>query len=303
MSDSAYAPYNTNYGLTLTKPYLTTTEYLNAPTAIDTSNLLPAGSQLSQTPALAEVIGRASSLIDGECLGAWGTLNATVDVENARIWGNNLGQFIVHPKYWPIVEVQAFSYGNTPFTQASVTPSGNIWIEPTQFTVSPGGVVGLGLNSLANIAPRYQYYCQWTYVNGFVNTTLSASVAAGATSVSLADLTAVYPGSPFTLFDAPSDEQITVASTYTPGVNPVPLSGPLAYEHPVGAVVTGLPKAVKQAAISLTTCLIKVRGSGALIADDMGEIRHAAGNAQGAVDDLDLAMYAIRALRQMYVGY
>ena len=156
MSNSAYAPFNTNYGLTLTKPYLTTTEYLNAPTAVDTANLLPSGSQLSQTQALAEVIGRASSLIDGECLGAWGTLNATVDVENARIWGNNLGQLIVHPKYWPILEVQSFSYGNTPSTAASVVPAGNVWIEPTQFIVAPGGVVGLGLNSLAGIVPRSQ---------------------------------------------------------------------------------------------------------------------------------------------------
>ena len=300
---SAYAPFNTNYGLTLTKPYLTVAEYMAAPTAIDVSNLLP-GAASVQTTALSETIARASSLIDGECLGAWGTLNATVDTENARLWGRNDGSFVVHPKYWPILEVRTFSYGPAVGSSASVDPSSSCWIEPAQFVVQPSGVVGLGLSSLAGIVPRIQYYAEWTYVNGFVNTTLSASVAASVSSITPLDTTGIYPGSSLTLFDAPDDEQITVASTYVPGATSVPLVSPLTYSHGAGATVSNLPKSVKQAAISLTTALIKVRGSGALVADDLGEVKELAhGNPLGAIDDIELCLWCLRGLRQMFVGY
>lgn len=302
MSDSAYAPFNVSYGEY--QPYLTVTEYQNAPTAVDTSNLLANASATQQSAALAEVIARASSLIDQECLGAWGTLNATVNVENARIWGNNRGELIVHPKFWPVLEVQAFSYGTTPATSASVTPAGNIWVEPSGFVVAPTGIAGLGLNALAGVAPRQEYYCTWTYVNGWPNTTLAASVQAGAASITPVSVTGIYPGSQLTLFDAPDDEQVTVAPTYVPGASVVPLTAGVANNHPAGAVITNLPKAAKQAAIALTTCLIKVRGSGALIVDDIGAVEHvAAGNPQGAAGDLEMALWSIRSLRNLWGGY
>lgn len=297
---SAYAPFNVSYGQYT--PYLTVAEYNNAPTAIDTNNLLPNTQQANQEAALAEVIGRASSLIDQECMGAWGTLNATVNTENARIWGNRYGQFVVHPKYWPILEVQSFSYGYTINSSASISPPTNCWIEPQTFIIGPSGVVGLGFNSPG--VGRGQAFCTWTYVNGWPNTLLAASVAAGSSNVYPAELTGIYPGTELTLFDSPDDEQVTVSTSYVPGTAEVPLVSPLAYSHPAGAVLTNLPKAAKQAAISLTTCLIKVRGSGALIASDIGEITRVAGdNPQGAASDLDIAMRSIRALKQMFVGY
>lgn len=301
---SAYAPYNTNYGLTLTRPYLTVTEYQNAPTAVDTANLLPTDSVAEQSTALAEVIARASSMIDQECFGAWGTLCATVDVENARLWGRQDGSFVVHPKFWPIVEVQSFTYGATPGTAASITPAGNVWVEPSQFVVTPSGVTGLGLNALAGIASGFQYYCTWSYVSGFVNTALSASVASGSASVTVDDTTAIYPGSSLAVFDLPNDELVTVGASYVPGTHPVTLAAPLAYNHDVDVAVSNLPRAAKQAAISLTTVLVKVRGSGALVVNDIGEVRQAAtNNPQGAADDLAIFERCIKALRQPYVGY
>jgi len=297
----AYAPFNASYGQT--SAYLTTVEYDNAPTAMDTSNLLPGGTGPAQTIALQETIGRASSMVDTYCLGAYGTLTATLNTENARIWGNNSGQLIVHPLFWPIMEVRTFTYGATVGTSASVVPAGNIWIEPTQFIVSPGGVVGLGLNSLAGIAPRQQYLCQWTYVNGWVNSALSASVASGASAISPTSVLGIYPGSSLTLYDVPNDETITVASTYVPGDASVPLVSPLANNHTTTAVVSNLPKVVKQAAILLTTALIKERGSGALIVSDIGEVSHAAHIPQGGDEDMALAFSMLDALRQMFVAY
>lgn len=299
---SAYASYNANYGTTLTKPYLTLAEFQNAPTALDLSNLLPGGSQTSQDAALVETIARASSIIDQECLGAWGTLNATSDVENGRVWASPDGSLRVHPKYWPILEVSAFSYGLTPTTSGSVDCASSVWIEPQAFVVQPSGVVGLGLGSLAGTVGRQPYYCTWTYVNGFVNTTLAASVAAGATQITLTDVAGVYPGSSLTLLDLPYDEQVTVASTYTPGQTTVPLASPLTYGH-TSATATNLPRAAKQAAISLTTALVKIRGSGALTVNSLNEVQeYATTNPMGALDDVDACLWAIRGLRQMYVG-
>lgn len=299
---SAYAPFNTSYGQTAS--YLTTAEYLSAPTAIDTSNLSTGGAA-SQTTSLYEVIGRASSLIDGECMGAWGTLNATVNVENGRIWGNRRGQLVVNPKYWPILEVDAFSYGWSPSNSSSVSPASSVQVYPRQFVVSPGaGTIGLGFNSLGGGIAQCEYSCVWSYVNGWPNTALAASVTAGATSIMPLNVTGIYPGTNLTVFDAPTDEQITVASTYVPGAAVVPLVSPLLYPHLATVTITNLPKAAKQAAISLTTFLIKNRGSGALVVNDMGAVQKiASGNAQGSMDDYQNAMMAIRHLKSMWAGY
>lgn len=302
MSGSAYAPFNTSYGQR--KPYITTTEFLNAPTAVDVANLIPSGSAQQQTAALGEVIGRASSLLDSFIHGAWGTLSATVDTENARVYGSRDGTFIVHPKYWPVLEVRSFQYGLTPGFSSSIDPASSMWIEPTQFVVQPSGIVGLGLTGLANVIPRQRYMCQWTYVNGWPNALLSASVSAAATSISLDDVTGVYPGSSLTIFDATNDETITVASNYTIGSSTVPLTAPLGFGHASGTRVSNAPNALREAAILMTTVLVKVRGSGALVVNNIGEVARQAANAgQGAVNDFDLAMHCINSLRQMYVGY
>lgn len=303
MSDtSAYAPFATSYGQTT--PYLTVNEYKTAPTAIDTSNLLPGGDTGSQDIALQEAIARASSLIDQECLGAYGTLNASLNTENARIWANNKGQMVVNTLYWPVLEVRSFAFGLTPSGLSSVTPAGNVWVEQAGFVVQPSGAVGLGLNGLVGVNPRGEYFCTWEYVNGWPNTPLVEGTAAGDTTILPTSIVGIYPGSRLRVVDLPNDENVTVDASYVPGSTSVPLTAPLLYDHFAGAVVTNLPAAAKQAAISLTTCLVKTRGSGALVADDMGGVtKIASGDPQGAAADLAMAMRSVRALRANFVGY
>lgn len=315
-STSAYAPYLQTYGLTT--PYITADEFQRAPTAVDVSNLVTGGPQ-SQLVALQEMIGRASSWIDQYVTGsAYNTLCATLNVENARIWGNREGQLIVHPKLWPILEVQSFSYSVPGLSQtsSSITPQGNVWIEPAQFIVSPNATYGW---STQNWNQGYSqqgsgawpvgittqpYQCQWSYVNGFPNTTLSASVAAGAASVTVASGIGIYPGTQLTIYDAPYDEVVTVASNYTPDTTIIPITGTLQYQHQVGISVTNLPKAVKLAAILLTTALVKQRGSGALVAQDMGAITHLdSGNVQNNEGDIGLAAELLDNFRQHFISY
>lgn len=317
-STSAYAPYLQTYGQST--PYLTTDEYQRAPTAVDVSNLVSGGPQ-SQLIALKETIARASSWIDQYVTGAaYNTLCATSNIENARVYGNRNGQIIVHPKLWPILEVQAFSYTvpGASFTSSSITPQGNIWIEPQQFIVQPNATYGWNTQQWNNAYSNnygggawpvgittQEYLCTWQYVNGFPNTTFSASVAAGAASVTVASGLGIYPGTQLTIYDAPYDEVVTVASNYIPDTNVLPLVSPLNYNHNAGVAITNLPAAIKEAAILLTTALVKQRGSGALIAHDMGaisQIEHA-GAVQGAQGDIELASELLDNFRQVFIGY
>jgi hypothetical protein len=113
----------------------------------------------------------------------------------------------------------------------------------------------------------------------------------------------IYPGTTLTMYDMPYDEQITVASTYVPHTTPVPLTAGTQYAHATGVMVSNLAPAVKEAAILLTSALIKQRGSAALEVADMGAITHqGSGFTMGEGDDVGLAMELIHPLKQTFVG-
>ena len=303
---SAYAPYDSSYFQRT--PYITSEEYTSAPTAMDTSNLVSGGAQANAT-ALVETIARASSWVDQYCMGAWGSIAATSNVENARVWGSYRNTLIVHPKYWPILEVQTFYYSTLPNglinnNAASVLPSSNITVYPQEFEVSLGGSLGFGWNAPAGIGRGYEYTCQWQYINGWPTSTLSASVAASAASITPVSTMGIYPGTVLTIYDLPYDEQVQVAANYVPHTTPVPLTAGLQYPHATGVMVSNLPPAVKQASILATTAFIKQRGSGALIVEDMGAVtKQETGFSQGAGSDWAEAKCLLLPFRQIFVGY
>ena len=127
---SQYAAYSTSYEQRT--PYISTEEYSTSSTGMDTANLISGNAQ-ANLDALQETIGRASSWVDQECCGAWGTLCATQNIESARVWSSRNGLLKIHPRWWPILSVDAFSYGPIGLgfgNAASITPAGNVWIEP-----------------------------------------------------------------------------------------------------------------------------------------------------------------------------
>ena len=306
---SAYSYFDSSTGART--PYLTTTEYQHAPTAMDYSNLIPGGDAAAQLIALQETINRASSWIDSYTCGAWGTLCATLEQENARVWGSYRGTLLVHPKYWPVLEVASFAYTDLPGGLVTgnqnlntVDPSKSIFVYPQQFEVIQQGVVNMGLAAKSGIERRVEYDCEWTYVCGWPNTTLAASVAAGSASIAPLSVIGIYPGTPMTLYDLPFDEPIKVASNYVPGGAIVPLVSPLQYSHQTTATVTSLPPAIKQAAILATTAFIKQRGSGALIAADIGDLTSTqVGFAQNAGEDWMQVMSILDTFKVKYVGW
>lgn len=297
---TAYSTFNLSY--TNAVPYLTVAEFTSAPTALDLTNLVSNGTPAQQVNAIAEVIQRASSAMDSYVSGAWGTMSATVNTENGRIYGDRMGRFRVHPKYWPVLEVQSFSYSFTPGDATSITPANNVWIEPHAFMVQPNGTAGFGLNVPSNIG-TYEYLCEWTYVNGWPNTLTAASVAAGASSVTVQSAVGIYPGTSLQIYDSPNDETITVASTYAVGSTTLPLTSPVARRHAAGISVTNLPGVVKQAAILWTSALIKQRGSAALVINDLGETQAATSHDAGRDADIVMAMELLDPLRTIALGY
>jgi hypothetical protein len=205
------------------------------------------------------------------------------------------------------MEVDAFSYAPQGYgsgNAASITPAGNIWIEPQQFIVTPQGVISWGINMPGGIVPGVPYFCSWSYTNGYPVSTLSASVAVGATSIAPVSVVGIYPNSTLTIYDEPYNEMVQVISSYIPGSATVPLVRGVQSQHPAGVMVTNLPPAIKQAAISMTSVLIKQRGSGALIVSDMGPVtRVDSGLPQGANADIALAKELLRPYRTQFVGY
>ena len=107
-----------------------------------------------------------------------------------------------------------------------------------------------------------------------------------------------------TLYDLPNDEAIQVSSAYVPGTATVPFANPLSYNHSTTATISNLPPAVKQATILATTAMIKQRGSGAMVVQDMGAATHqSSGISQNNGSDWDEAKELLMPFRMNYVGY
>src|ERR1035437_10392580 len=141
----ATSPFDISYSART--PLITAAEYGGSPTSVDTANLVPGGSAQANLTALTETIGRASSWCDQYCFGAWGCIAATSQVENTRTWASYRNTISIHPKYWPILQIDAFAYSAIPgglssgSHGASITPAGNITIYPQNFEVAPLGNV------------------------------------------------------------------------------------------------------------------------------------------------------------------
>jgi hypothetical protein len=252
-----------------TRPYLTLAEFKQAPTALDYGNLVQGGNQAAQDAELSNAILRASSWIDQFCNQI---LSATVDVEQQRTRVRPEGDLIFHPKYSPIVALTALSIGSDPNNMVAVPDPSVSWLEESQ-VIYPYGTANL---SWSNVGPigygpasgnRSRMFVNYTYVNGYFNTTIGTASAIGATSLTVANGTGLIAGEQFTIFDGASTEIVTVASTYSFGSNTVPLASPTLYAHAVGVSASSIPAAIKQACILVTSAYLKIRGDAALVMD------------------------------------
>jgi hypothetical protein len=282
--------------------YISLSEYKNAPTAIDYDNLVVGGTQAQQDAELSSVIARASSWIDVHCNQ---TLVARSITETKRTRTTPQGNIIIHPDQNPLLAVTAFSYGSSPTVLTAVADPSVLWLEQSQF-IYPVGQIGLSYSSQGPLAfgfppsARSQIYVKYSYVGGYVNTTCSGTV--GASSIVVTDNTGILAGGSLAIYDGSATETVSVATSYVYGSSTtIPLQAPLLSTHLItAATLSGLPAAIKQAAILVTTDFLKIRGDGSLT---MGVATRGSGgpSTQSLVgSDLALAKILLQPFRRVF---
>lgn len=247
-------------------PYLTTQEYRNAPTAIDIDNLVFNSSDPDvQDSELANVIARASSWIDTYCNQVLGATHET-ETQRSRIAPDGTIKF--HPRYSPIIALTDFWYGNPSNNLIQASDCSIAWLENQEIifpyaslstTLTSQGPIQFGFPSTSGQV----VYLKYTYVNGYANTLIATAVQ-GQSTLTVTDGTGITAGSHLKIYDGMYSENVTVASNYVFGSTTVPLMAPLLYSHNTGISISALPPAIKEAAILVTTAMLKVRGDNSL---------------------------------------
>jgi len=253
------------------------------------------------------------------------TLRATLDVElehgpDRRVtvgpasggssptpfWGNAGFNARIILSRWPVLEVtgvQTCPNSVWPRTWTSL-PAG--YFEPENppigiyGSIAPGGSAQGGQAVI--VAPGYinwnlgrnGWAIKITYINGYPHTEISASVAAGATTVSVNDITGwaienyygTYTGATGKITDAGQQEviHVTTASpttgTLAVGPGTLTLDSPLTYPHQAGTLLTTMPATVEQACILFATAEALTRGATSTTIHDIG------GHSQGTGGDI-----------------
>jgi hypothetical protein len=246
-------------------PYITPQDFLNEPTGVDTSQLIPAGSTLTEEAALARLVANASSEADRICQK---TLAATLDVESGLYRIQRDGTIHVPLPFGPVISVNAVSTG---FSASSMTPmaslSGIRIIRNVAYIPVPSALplsYSFSPNPAA-YAPHGWIYADVIYVNGWAHSTLAAATLVGASQVAPGNVLGFVPGLPFTVYDGQDTEGAQVASGYVLGATPMPLAAALTYAHSQGVTVSALPPFARLAVVTLAKWLAKTKGTKAIV--------------------------------------
>ena len=283
------APFFTTEGIV--EPYVSLNEVKFSPTAgaIDFSNLIENASQVAQDRALIELIKRASSMADIFCYGKMGTLNATSNTENGWYRPSRDGNITFSPSFTPILAVTdvQVGYGPGQGLQEITISTSNIAIDRDQFILTAPSTLGLYFGNLGIAGGRWGYqtnmWCQYTYINGWFNSFFTTSAAAGSTTITVNDTTGLYAGMNFTIWDGMNDEYVEAASI---NGNVITLKSPLLYNHGIGVNTSTMPAAVKQAVIHIVVALVKERGQGGLVINEIGEPAAVSSRTESSAADL-----------------
>lgn len=290
------------------QPYISLSDYKNAPTAIDTSQLIPGSNQAANDQELARVIKRASGWADRLCDQ---TLAATLDTQSeSDLNVRRDGTVRVVCNFWPVLELDSFLAGPTPSTITAVTDTTNIALKGRNVLSVP--VFGLVANTplvgflAGGLLPGDRACATWSYWNGWPHSTLTGGPyhINDASITVKTSLPAALAGQQLTISDGANEEVVTVSSAFTGGTT-IPLVGGLANTHTVPAgpdsiVVTALPWDARNGVIHLTSCLIKTRGAEADVMDSIGdEPAQSAAIEGGGVEDFSIAVDLLEYFRRV----
>lgn len=266
-------------------PYINPAVLLSAPTGISWATVPgPRATADQQLAAQLDICMRATSAIDTYC----GTpLRATIDTETVR--GPGDWRFTQRPdgvarlilSRPPVVSVISGQYSPTASfpsqwtalagTQFKVEqPLMGVWGTTAPGAADTGGQAVLMAPGVLGYGGRGSYEVQVTYMNGWPHTQLTADAAAGATTLSVDDVTG-WVGAVGTVRDTVGQETVSVVSTSpsgptASGPGTVTLASPLANAHSAGTLVSTLPGSVVEAAILFAVSQALVRGATAVTA-------------------------------------
>lgn len=280
-------------------PYITPADFLNEPTGVDTSQLIPAGSSLTQEAALARLCANASSEANRICQK---TLAATLDVESGLWRIQRDGTIHVPLPFGPVISVNAVSIGYAANTMVALSDLSGVKIVRNVAYIPVPNAPPLSMQFSPNpaaFAPRGWVYADVTYVNGWAHSTLSAATLAGASSITPGVVLGFVPGLPFTVYDGQATEGAQVSSGYVLGSATVPLAADLVSAHGSGVTVSALPPFARLAVVRLGTWLVKTRGSEAIVmASISGQPSATQQSAPGADPDYKDAERALLTLKR-----
>lgn len=293
-------------------PLIGCSEYRFAPTAVGTGDLVPGSTNPASDSlaALAQVIARASVWADQTCFHGRGTLAAMVRQESGWVKVKDSGIIPLVSSVAPVSMVLGVALGPSPGNLTSIQSpaSEQIWVEGQVIWLPNFGSWG-PVTVFPTIATQGSgIFAVWDYVGGFPHASLAQDAPAGATTLTLAPadpastmLAGFLTGTALTIRDGASTERVVVSSV---AGTTITLASPTLYAHTVPAapdtiMVSALPDAVEQAVISITSVLIKTRGTRAQILPAVpGRAANRQALAQaGALEDYELA----RRLLQPYI--
>lgn len=225
-------------------PYVTVAEVKRSPIFLQLKKLVPGSSDAERDAELAAIVLRISAMINREVNQ---NLAATVDHEVGRVTVSEWGELRIHTRSDPIVEIRSLAVGPHPSQLTPITDLSDAVMDPWRITIpAPRSFFGTGPRRGARL------WAEWTYVNGYPVTTLSAPVEAGDTSVSVVDATGIVPGRTIlTIEDGSWIEAVTPAAVD----GNVLTVAPLMFAHQAGTGIHGLPGDVKEATLLLLSRL------------------------------------------------
>jgi len=241
--------------------YLTNAEFRAMPTGVNFDDLIANASAAANDSELANILLRASRWADNYCNIQLGAHQVLAEHETARIGRD--GCLRLHPRqtsgHVPPISCTRVAYSAAVGGPATTVTPGALWVEDGAMIIplSPSGSwmggFQFGPPSGGTVAVEFDY------IAGYPISALTSAATAGVTSLILADTTGIQPGEQLRITDPGVEEQVTVASTWTPAVGPgtVPLAVGTVNAHSAGTGIGTLPFDIKIAVGQIATVYVR----------------------------------------------